>query len=325
MTKIAFQPAGDPMSQENLEKSLFNPVVLSEVKALRNTALAEELALTYPGDMARVGGVKRGKRDAQLREWEKLERGDVVLFMADDEVILSGTVTHTVQDQALAKELWGVDEKGRAPECIYFIDEMKKQRIRRETVNRLCGLDPDKEWDGFSVQSERGSADLLYAFINLESHVYFPIVGEDEYRRIVQAFNPTEPMDASRRSLMRKEEGFLRNHLFRGKAQAECGICGREIPTQFLIAAHIKVWEECSVEDRLDYENIVMPLCKLGCEELYRRNYLTVIDERVQVTTAKVANKDLKGYLTKVRGRVCTWWRGSEQYFDWHTDHGSYY
>lgn len=325
MTKIAFQPAGDPMSEANLEKTLFNPVVLSEIQALAGSGLLEDLALTFPGDMARVGGVKRGKRDEQMREWEKLERGDVVLFMKDDEVFLSGTVTHKVRDQDLARELWGDDEKGVTPECAYFVDEMKKQRIPRETVNRLCGHDPDMPWKGFSVQSERASSYLLYAFVNLESRVYYPIVEEEEYRRIVQSFNPTEPMDASRRALMRKEEGFLRNHLFRGKAQAICGICGREIPTQFLIAAHIKAWEECGTEDRLDFEKIVMPMCKLGCEELYRRNYLTVIDERVHVTTAKVESRDLKAYLTKVKGRVCTWWRGSEKYFEWHTEHGSYY
>lgn len=325
MTKIAFQPASDPMSLENLEKSLFSPVILSEIDALKGSSLAEELALTYPGDMARIGGVKRGKKDRQLREWEKLERGDIVLFMKDDEVFLSGTVTHTVRDEKLAHELWGADDKGWVPECVYFVDEMKKQRIPRETVNRLCGHDPDMPWEGFSVQSERASANLLYAFVNLESQVYFPIVEEDEYRRIVQSFDPTEPMDASRRALMRKEEGFLRKHLFSGKAMDACGICGREIPTQFLIAAHIKVWEECTTEDRLDYENIVMPMCKLGCEELYRRNYLTVIDERVQVTTAKVDSKDLRAYLTKVKNRVCTWWRGSEKYFDWHTQHGSYF
>lgn len=324
MTKIAFQPAADPMSAENLEKSLYNPVILSSLKALSGSDVAKELALTFPGDMARVGGVKRGKRDEQLREWEKLERGDVVLFMREGEVFLSGTVTHTVQNAELAKELWGTDDRGRAPECIYFIDEMNKQRIPRETINRLCGHDPDVDWDGFSVQSERASANVLYAY-DLESHVYFPLVTDEEYQRIVQSYDPTEPMDATRRALKRKEEGFLRHHLFRGKALADCGICGRHIPTQFLIAAHVKVWAECSTEDRLDWKNIAMPMCKLGCEELYRRNYVTVIDERVVVTTAQVDSTDLKAYLTKIKGRVCTWWRGSEDYFDWHTDHGSYF
>ncbi len=211
-----------------------------------------------------------------------------------------------------------------APECIYFIDEMNKQRIPRKTINELCGHDPDMAWDGFSVQSERASSHVLYAY-DLESQIYFPQVTEEEYRQIVESYDPTEPMDATRRALKRKEEGFLRFNLFHGKAMADCGICGRHIPTQFLIAAHIKTWAECSREDRLDWKNIAMPMCKLGCEELYRRNYVTVIDERVVVTTAHVGSTDLKAYLTKIKGRVCTSWRGSEDYFDWHTDHGSYY
>ncbi|MGD8828232.1 MAG: HNH endonuclease, partial [Gammaproteobacteria bacterium] len=103
-----------------------------------------------------------------------------------------------------------------------------------------------------------------------------------------------------------------------------CGICGRTLPTQFLIAAHIKDRWHCTKVERMDYENIAMPMCKFGCEQLYRRNYITVIDERVAVTKAKVASNDLKAYLVKVRGRVCPYWRGSEAYFNWHTRFGSY-
>lgn len=324
MTQIAFQPAGDPVSGANLQKSLDNPVILSGLKALAGTGEARDLALLYPGDMARVGGVRKGRSDRQKRQWNKLERGDVVLFAEGDTVFLSGTVTYTLQSKELARELWGEDEQGFVAECIYFLDELNRQRIPRQTINRLCGLDPEKPWDGFTVQSHRKSANVLYAY-DVESQVYFPIVDEAEYRDIVNAYTPAEPRDAARYALMRKEVGFLRAHLFKGKSLAECALCGRDFPTQFLVALHVKRWGECTTIERLDFENIAIPLCKLGCEDLYRRDYLTVIDERVAVTTAQVESKDLKAYLTKVKGRVCPWWRGSEAYFEWHTEHGSYY
>lgn len=323
MTKIAFQPAGDPVSEANLEKTLYNPVVLSGLKSLAETGIARELSLIYPGDMARIGGVRRGKRDRQKRQWDKLERGDVVLCLRDDEVFLAGTVTYTMRSRELARELWG-DEDDHPAECIYFLDELTQLRIPRSTINGLCGYKPEREWDGFTVQTQRKSANVLYAF-NLESQVYFPVVDEAEYERVVRAYSPTEPMDATRYALMRKEEGFLRAHLFKGQALAECAICGRDFPTQYLAAAHVKKWGECRQEERLDYRNIAIPLCHFGCLELYRRNYVTVIDERVAVTTAQVDSTDLKAYLTKIKGRVCPWWRGSESYFEWHTEYGSYY
>ncbi|MEA5444345.1 hypothetical protein VCB98_00750 [Gammaproteobacteria bacterium AB-CW1] len=324
MTKIALQAAADPESRENLEKTLLEPVVLSELSSIRGTGIAEELATIYPGDMARIGGVKSGRASEQKAEWEKLQRGDVVLFMRDDMVFLSGIVTYLVKNPDLARELWGEDDKGQVPECIYFVDEVKDQFIPRKTINRLMNLGDDYDWPGFEVHLEEAAAPVVYGY-ELESHVYFPIVSEDEYKQIVQEIDRTSPLDTEGRARLRKEDGFLRDQLFRGKVIEECGICGNKYPTQFLIAAHIKDRWHCTTEDRLDYENIAMPMCKLGCEELYRRNYVTVIDERVAVTRAKVDSNDLKAILVRLSGRVCPWFKGSRKYFDWHTRLGKYF
>jgi len=324
MTKIAFQSAADSNSRENLDKTLLNPVVLSELESIRGTGIAEELAAIYPGDMARVGAVKLGKEGEQKGEWEKLQRGDVVLFMRDDMVFLSGIVTYLVKNPDLARELWGEDERGHTPECIYFVDEVKDQFIPCSAINRLIGLDENYEWPGFQVHLEEASAPVVYGY-QLESDVYFPIVSEDEYKEVVQEIDRTRPLDSAGRIRLRKEDGFLRDQLFRGKVVEECGICGNKYPTQFLIAAHIKDRWHCTTEDRLDYENIAMPMCKLGCEELYRRNYVTVIDERVAVTKARVDSQDLKSILVRLQGRVCPWFKGSRKYFDWHTRLGKYF
>ncbi|MCP1726522.1 hypothetical protein J2T60_000487 [Natronospira proteinivora] len=324
MTKIAFQSAADSDSRENLEKTLLNPVVLSELESIRGTGIAEELANIYPGDMARVGAVKQGKEGEQKAEWEKLQRGDVVLFMRDDMVFLSGIVTYLVKNPDLARELWGDDERGHTPECVYFVDEVKDQFIPCSTINRMMGLEETYPWPGFQVHLEDVSAPVVYGY-QLESHVYFPIVSEDEYKEIVQEIDRTRPLDTKGWSRLRKEDGFLRDQLFRGKVVEECGICGNKYPTQFLIAAHIKDRWHCTTEDRLDYQNIAMPICKLGCEELYRRNYVTVIDERVAVTKARVDSKDLKSILVRLQGRVCPWFKGSRKYFDWHTRLGKYF
>ncbi len=324
MTKIAFQSAADPGSRENLEKTLLDPVVLSELSSIRGTGMAEELATIYPGDMARIGGIKLGKDGEQKAEWEKLQRGDVVLFLRDDMVFLSGIVTYLVKNEALARELWGDDERGHTPECIYFVDEVKDQFIPRAAVNRLCGFDEGYEWPGFEVHLEETAAPVVHGY-QLESQVYFPIVSEDEYKQVVQEIDRTQPLDVAGRARARKEDGFLRDQLFGGKVIEECAICGQKYPTQFLIAAHIKDRWHCTTEDRLDYENIAMPLCKLGCEELYRRNYVTVVDERVAVTKARVDSNDLKAILVRLKGRVCPWFKGSRKYFDWHTRMGKYF
>lgn len=324
MTKVVFQSAADRMSAENLEKTLLNPVTLSELSTLQGSSDLEELQTIYPGNMARIGGVKRGKDDEQKAEWSKLERGDVVLFKKDEEIFLSGIVTYCIRSPELAEELWGHDEKGVTPECIYFVDEVKDQFIPAHVVNELCGLMSDYSWPGFEVRTPEESGPVITGF-ELQSQIYFPRISEEEYFELAREIDPTRPLTLAGRERTRKEDGFLRDYLFGGKVIEECGICGRKFPTQFLIAAHIKDRWHCSTEERLDYRNLVMPLCKLGCEELYRRNYVTVIDERVAVTRARVESNDLKAILVRLQGRVCPWFRGSRKYFEWHTKLGKYF
>ncbi|MGD8828897.1 MAG: hypothetical protein PVG21_09355, partial [Gammaproteobacteria bacterium] len=89
MTKLAFQPANDAMAERMLERTLEHPVMLSELKALEGTRELDELTFLYPGQMARLFGVRPGRSDAQKKQWAKLERGDVVLFMRNNLVFLS--------------------------------------------------------------------------------------------------------------------------------------------------------------------------------------------------------------------------------------------
>lgn len=117
----------------------------------------------------------------------------------------------------------------------------------------------------------------------------------------------------------RAEQGFLRNHLFNGKKNAKCGICGKEYPVNLFVAAHIKKRAFCSKEERLDYKNIVIPMCKFGCDDLYEKGYITVDNALITQLKKYEMTPDVQLYLDEVSGRECGYWSvNTKKYFDWH-------
>jgi hypothetical protein len=68
-----------------------------------------------------------------------------------------------------------------------------------------------------------------------------------------------------------------------------------------------------------EYPKIVMPMCKFGCDELFEKGLVLVLDSRVvrraDIKTTVVIEK----YIEKIIGRVCVYWNeDTKDYFNWH-------
>ncbi len=123
--------------------------------------------------------------------------------------------------------------------------------------------------------------------------------------------------------LVRTEQGFLRNTLFGNSVAGECAICGRSLPVGLLVAAHIKKRAECSETEKADYQHNVVPMCVFGCDGLFERGYIVVVDGAVAVGQARRADLTpaVATYLKTIEGRPVPAWATCSQYFDWHYQH----
>jgi hypothetical protein len=120
-------------------------------------------------------------------------------------------------------------------------------------------------------------------------------------------------------SLQRREQQFLRKILFHKKDAGQCTICGKEFPISFLVAAHIKPRSKCSHSEKMDFRNIVVPMCKFGCDELFERGYVSVQHGKVVNILKNKTTKALNEYIQAVNGNECSHWRKDNQkYFQWH-------
>lgn len=126
-------------------------------------------------------------------------------------------------------------------------------------------------------------------------------------------------MDTKGKALFRKEQSFLRQFLFANNKISTCGICGKEFPVKLLVAAHIKRRANCTIDEKLDYKNIVMPMCKLGCDALYENGYITIIDGKIVTCKSESHTQALNDYIDYLNDRSCTYWKiNRSKYFEWH-------
>jgi hypothetical protein len=125
-------------------------------------------------------------------------------------------------------------------------------------------------------------------------------------------------LDSRREALFRREQHVLRELVVGAAATALCALCQRDLPIDLLVAAHIKRRSECTDAERRDYVSNVVPMCKLGCDDLFERGYVVVREGRI-ARGSRRASPAVKEYSADLIGRRCTRWNErTARYFRWH-------
>ena len=118
---------------------------------------------------------------------------------------------------------------------------------------------------------------------------------------------------------VRAEHRQLRQHLFRGKTEETCALCGRTLPVNLLVTAHIKQRSKCTATERID-RNVVMAACALGCDAVFERGYVQVSEKgTVEAGPVREGGEHLQGFIDYLVGRnVVVFSPATEDYFKWH-------
>jgi hypothetical protein len=126
-------------------------------------------------------------------------------------------------------------------------------------------------------------------------------------------------LDVTRTSGQRREQSILRGALgLYRDTTVQCGLCGKTYPSGFVVAGHIKKRSECTDAERLDVAHVAMPICVFGCDALFEKRYIKVINGSIVVTDSGIADVDT--YLGSLEGRRAPGWTSErEKYFAWHS------
>jgi len=109
-----------------------------------------------------------------------------------------------------------------------------------------------------------------------------------------------------REALARREQAALRELLLDNRKLASCDLCGRELPTELLVAAHIVPRHRLTDDERRDLGRIAMLACTLGCDALFEHGYIAVDSTGTVRVLSDAENADLTEFAQAIDGRPCT-------------------
>lgn len=161
MTQVIVQPAGNAGGREHYEDTIATPVELSRITPHLDEATRQDVAARFGARPVAVWGVTTGGNGTNAAKWQKIQEGDIALFLQKGRAVARGTVALKLRNAKLAKSLWGVDENGDTWEWIYFLDPVVQVDISYDLLNRAAGYESANRFQGFNVIAPDKSAGIL--------------------------------------------------------------------------------------------------------------------------------------------------------------------
>ncbi|HWW40118.1 hypothetical protein [Pedobacter sp.] len=322
MTRVILQPASLSIARKNYENTVEKSVSIERIAKFLTPGQKNKLKENYPDGKFKVWGALPGK--GREKYWNEISRGDVILFARDNAIFSSGIVTVKFRNADVAREIWPVNKKTEATwEYLYFIAELTSRSIPYSRFNQLLGYGDGTIIRSFRILNEDQSILVLDDFTDLESETYFDDSTSDDRKASEDKLKAMDHTDKSQSIKARLEQPVFRGWLFKRKKYAICGICHTNYPVAFLHAAHIKKRSKCTHEERTDLD-IVMSMCRMGCDDLYERGYISVKDGKVIGLKQKYITPAIEKAKDAVIGNDCTHYNDQTmKYFEWHFDfHG---
>lgn len=304
MSNVILQPASGTEPRGHYLDTVETPIQISNIRQYLSSD-----DLNYLNRVVTNGSVCAwGITPTGVTRWNKIRPGDTVLFARDNHYYSSGTVVGKIHNQTLSKQLWGTNSQGQTWEWMYFFNPPLTINIPYSQLNMAVGYD-NYVPQGINVLDDHKAEAALETLYNSSNYAS----AED----LIEHVDQIQELDAVATSIVRKEQGLLRKKLLGNASMGKCGICSKTYPVQFLIAAHIKKRSECLDVEKADIPAIAMPMCLMGCDALYEKGYLTVVDGRIVIDNT--SNPELRNLLNSLEGKSCDYWNNDNSgYFDWH-------
>lgn len=146
---IVLQPISNPVAQEHYMSTIVRTIDADIIKKYQPSKSAE-IDSCYPDGRVRIWGVVPGVGGRNSSMYDKIKKGDIVLFSSNG-IVASARVTMKFYNAELARVLWGETSNGDTWECIYLIENLKKMNVPKEIFNKVVDYKENYVVRGFSV------------------------------------------------------------------------------------------------------------------------------------------------------------------------------
>ena len=315
MSLVILQPAGNQGGREHYIDTIENLVSIDSCEPFVDPRVFRALKDSHQSGLAGMWGVVPGVNNVNVKKWERISVGDLVLFAADKRIHAAGVVSQKFTSERLAKHLWKTNSDGVTWKYMYSLDEIKKIDITYEAFNAIVGYKSNNVIQGFTVMDEERSSAFLDHF-NLRSERHIEEVTDAEFEEAITGLDGD--LDRKASGWHRKEQARGRKRLLRGRTQGTCQLCSKIMNAEFLIAAHIKRRSECTDAEKRDLDGVMMLACKFGCDFLFEAGYVAVNDNNELLISIKLSDRLALDYLTSISKNGIEVKPAQEKYFRWH-------
>ena len=207
----------------------------------------------------------------------------LILIKKGDDKTICGTITKNELENIISKP---TRHRGNI--------DIKEENIHIEKIiNRYCLT------NYLNVESGKGIKDIK---ISRESNLENNYEELDELERLVK-------------QKQRVEQSKLRAEYFDNDcSNIDCAVCGRSMNKRFVWMAHLKPRKNCTKTEKKDL-NVVIPMCKFGCDDLYEEGHIYIDDGVVKKNNFKSSNlftKAMLDYVSEIIGNKVKYWDGYE-------------
>ncbi|GAK09610.1 hypothetical protein [Geomicrobium sp. JCM 19038] len=271
---VILQPAGNRDATSNYERTINTADTLDFIKTnVKDDDLLQAIKNRYKESKVPIWGVSPGEDKVNEKKWKKINAGDLVLFSSKGKIFSVGHVSMTFHNKELAEALWGTDKAGKVWEYIYLIDDVKNVNIEVEDLNIVIGYKKNNTIQGIMVL-DKVKSNRVIEFIDYKSSKQ--VIPIKSFEQTIKKLDELEELEKDVIVKQRAEQPTLREYLLGGKTSENCALCNKEYLVGFLVAAHVKKRSECNKMEKLDINNIIIPVCKFGCDELFERGLIGV-------------------------------------------------
>lgn len=169
---------------------------------------------------------------------------------------------------------------------------------------------------GYLFKVPQNVAEFVFAKLNLVSP-QDEVSLENQVKELLGDFS--DGTDKQITGTFRREQRALRQHLLGQRDQASCGLCGRLLSSNLLVASHIKPRNQCTEKERVD-PYVVMLACVLGCDALFDKGAIYVDQQgTIQSSNRFEQFPDLVAFTSLLVGKsALAFSERAGKYFAWH-------
>jgi MoxR-like ATPase len=165
-SKLFWFTASDRQGKEHLEFSLVEGIPIENFRGLAPDDYDRVARHAHDGSV-RVWGARPGNRGE--RTWRRLEPGDIALVYTDRRFALWGMVVAKVDNEEVAEQIWGRDERGVAWSLMFFLEPVEPCHLTLERFRLELGYKDNFNPQGFEIAGQEAQARIRRRYGSAEA------------------------------------------------------------------------------------------------------------------------------------------------------------